>query len=181
MTRTRSTPSTRFFVRDAIRTVATDMSLNDRIRKLFCERLNKVLQAQHRSRPQSFSNSNGGGRDRSRRRSPLRSCRGQSLVATSTAVPQTGRLLHVTDRQSRLCFLVDKGLEVSIILPSKSERKNRQDTFGLLAANNSPIVTYGTRSLTLNLGLRRTFRWVFMIANVRKPILGTDFLNITAS
>lgn len=101
---------------------------------------------------------------------------GQSLVATNAAGQPTGRLLYVTDRESRLRFLVDTGAEVSIIPPSKAERKNRQDTFGLLAANGSPIVTYGTRSLTLNLGLRRTFRWVFVIANVRNPILGADFL-----
>ena len=66
---------------------------------------------------------------------------------------------------------------MSIIPPSKAERKNRQDTFGLLVVSNLPIVTYGTHSLTLNLGLRRTFRWVFMIANVRNLILGADFLN----
>ena len=85
-------------------------------------------------------------------------------------------MLYVTDRESRLRFLVDTGAEVSIIPPSKAERKNRQDTIGLLAANGSPIVTYGTRSLTLNLGLRRTFRWIFVVAKVRNPILGADFL-----
>ena len=37
-------------------------------------------------------------------------------------------------------------------------------------------MTYGTRSLTLNLGLRRTFRWVFMITNMRNLILEADFL-----
>ena len=37
-------------------------------------------------------------------------------------------------------------------------------------------MTYRTRSLTLNLGLHRTFQWVFMVANVRNPILGADFL-----
>ena len=78
-------------------------------------------------------------------------------------------------RESRLHFLVDTDSEVSIIPPSKAELKNRQDTFGLLAVNNSPIVTYGTHSLTLNLGLCRTFRWVFVIANVRNSILGADF------
>ena len=97
-------------------------------------------------------------------------------MATSMAGEQTGCLLYVTGREPRLCFLVHTGSEVSIIPVSKAEWKNRQDTFGLLAANNSPIVTYGTRSLMLNLGLHRTFRWVFMVANVRNPILGTDFL-----
>ena len=42
--------------------------------------------------------------------------------------------------------------------------------------NNTTIVTYGTQSLTLNLGLRLTFCWIFVIANVRKPILGIHFL-----
>ena len=101
---------------------------------------------------------------------------GQSLVATNTAGQQTGRLLFVTDRKSKIRFLVETGAEVSIIPPSNAERKTRQDTFGLLAANGPPIVTYGTRSLTLNLGLRRTFRWVFIVAKVRNPILGADFL-----
>ena len=35
---------------------------------------------------------------------------------------------------------------------------------------------YGTWSLTLNLGLRHTFRWVFTITDVSKAILGADFL-----
>ena len=104
--------------------------------------------------------------------------RGQLLVVTSAASQQTGHLLYVTERESRLRFLVDTGSEVCIIPPSKAERKSRQDTFGLLAANNSPIVTYGTHSLTLNLGLHHTFQWVFMVANVHNPILGADFLKL---
>jgi len=43
--------------------------------------------------------------------------------------------------------------------------------------NNSPINTYGQRSLTLNLGLRRSLPWIFLIAEVQKPILGADFLS----
>ena len=97
-------------------------------------------------------------------------------MATSAAGQQTGRLLYITERESRLHFIVDTGSEVSIIPPSKAEQKNRQGTFGLLAVNNSLIVTYRTRSFMLNLGLRRTCRWVFMVANVHNPILGADFL-----
>ena len=86
-----------------------------------------------------------------------------------------GQLLYVTECESRLCFLVDTSSEVSVIHLSKAERKNQQDTFGLLVANNLSIVTYGTHSLTLNLGLHRNFSWVFMVANMRKLILGADF------
>ena len=152
--------------------------LDDGIRKLILEEFNAALQEQQRSRLRSFSNSNGGGRDCSCRRFTSRrhSCRGQPLVATSAAGQQTGRLLYVTDCESRLSFLVDTSSGVSIILSSKAERNNQQDTFGLLTANNSPIVTYRTHSLTLNLGLCCTFQWVFMVANVRNPILGADFL-----
>ena len=45
-----------------------------------------------------------------------------------------------------------------------------------MAVNDTPIHTYGKRSLTLNLGLRRSLSWIFIIADVRKPILGADFL-----
>ena len=67
-------------------------------------------------------------------------------------------------------FLVDTGAEVSVIPPSRTER--RHPAHLTLQAIN----TFGTRSLTLDLGLRRTFRWVFVIANVQHPILGAEFL-----
>ncbi len=45
-----------------------------------------------------------------------------------------------------------------------------------MAVNDTPIRTYGKRSLTLNLGLRRSLPWIFIVADVQKPILGADFL-----
>ena len=63
------------------------------------------------------------------------------------------------------------------MIPSlKSDRQHRQCGASLQAANGIPIPTYGTRSLTLNLGLRRPYRWVFIVADVKYPILGADFL-----
>nr|VZI15550.1 unnamed protein product [Spirometra erinaceieuropaei] len=44
------------------------------------------------------------------------------------------------------------------------------------AANNSSIPTFGQRSITLDLGLRRIFRWVFIIADVSVALIGADFL-----
>lgn len=41
------------------------------------------------------------------------------------------------------------------------------------AVNNSAIATFGDCSLTLNLGLNRTFHWVFIVADVKHAILGT--------
>ena len=42
--------------------------------------------------------------------------------------------------------------------------------------NHSSICTYGEKSLSLDFGLRRLFRWIFIIADVPIPILGADFL-----
>ena len=64
------------------------------------------------------------------------------------------------------------------MLPPPGPLSSRQPTgYSLQAANHSSIATYRTRSLTLDLGLRRTFRWIFIIANVRHAILGADFLH----
>ena len=65
---------------------------------------------------------------------------------------------------------------MSVIPPSHTERRNRRADLVLQAVNDTSIATYGTRSLTLELGLRRSFRWVFVIADVATPILGADFL-----
>ena len=64
------------------------------------------------------------------------------------------------------------------MLPPSGPPSSRQPTgYSLQAANHSSIATYGTCSLTLDLGLHRTFRWIFIIADVRHAILGTDFLH----
>ena len=103
---------------------------------------------------------------------------GRPLVAMSaTGPPQPRRLFYVHDRTTGSQFLVDTGAEVSIIPPSPAERPRRQWNFSLLAANNTEIATYGVRSLTLDLGLCRPFRWPFIVANVKQPLLGADFLS----
>ena len=101
---------------------------------------------------------------------------GNSLVAMNTANQKPSHLFHVVDKSSGVRFLVDTGAEVSVIPPSRTERKCPQQDFTLQAVNNTTITTYGRRSLTLDLGLRRTFRWIFIIADVQNPILGADFL-----
>ena len=85
-----------------------------------------------------------------------------------------GHLFHIVDKSSGLHFLVDTGAEV--IPPSQTDRKCPQQNFTLQAVNNTSITTYGSQSLTLNLGLCKTFHWIFIIADVQHPILGADFL-----
>ena len=100
---------------------------------------------------------------------------GQSLAATNVTGLQPSRLFYITDTSTGLRFLVDTGAQVSVV-PPPADRKRLQSGLNLQAVNDTPIRTYGTRSLTLNLGLRRTFLWVFVIAETTTPILGADFL-----
>ena len=88
-------------------------------------------------------------------------------MATGVTGLLPSRLFYVTDKSSGYRFLVETGAEVSVLPSSHSEHKHRDEGCDLLAVNGSAIATYGRRSLTLNLGLRRTFRWVFIIANVK--------------
>ena len=63
-----------------------------------------------------------------------------------------------------------------MIPPTRTDWRNQQGHFSLQAVNNNNIETYGAPSLSLNLGLRQTFRWVFVIADVKQPLLGADFI-----
>ncbi|XP_064464993.1 uncharacterized protein LOC135376420 [Ornithodoros turicata] len=103
--------------------------------------------------------------------------RHRQLEATAVAGQAPGRLFVISDSSSKSQFLVDTGAAVSIIPASPSDRRHRHfDGPALQAANKTPTTTHGERSLTLDLGLRRVFRWVFLIADVSHPIIGADVL-----
>lgn len=86
------------------------------------------------------------------------------------------RRLFVTDKKNSLKFLVDTGADISI-LPASTFRKFRApDPYKLYAANGATINTYGKQIMSLDLGLRRSFVYEFIVADVTKPILGADFL-----
>nr|VZI33608.1 unnamed protein product [Spirometra erinaceieuropaei] len=98
----------------------------------------------------------------------------ESTAAGSVANLHTRRLF-LWDRIAGAKFLVDTGAEVSVVPPNPAERKTRS-SFYLTAANNFSIPTFGQRSITLDLGLRRIFRWVFIIADVSVALISADFL-----
>lgn len=91
-------------------------------------------------------------------------------------VPSKGNRLCVYDNDSRERYLIDTGAEISV-LAYKGRNRPGTNTYKLFAANNTPIKTYGVRTLILNLGLRRSLRWTFIVADVKTSILGADFLN----
>lgn len=90
----------------------------------------------------------------------------------------TSKRLFLTDQNSKLRFLVDTGADISLIPPSAADRKrpNNDQSITLFAANGTTIKTFGTKLLTINIGLRRPFVWPFIIAESTKPIIGADFL-----
>ncbi|KHJ41124.1 hypothetical protein D918_08817 [Trichuris suis] len=96
---------------------------------------------------------------------------------TSTLCKQ--RLLFAWDRLSGRRFLIDTGAEISIVPPTSADTRSRKQTPSLIAANNSSIKTYGTRTLPLKFG-SRNFTWTFAIADVSQPFIGADFLRAHA-
>ncbi|VDD82569.1 unnamed protein product [Mesocestoides corti] len=68
------------------------------------------------------------------------------------------------------------GADISLNSPGPFEKRAPNTFMVFSAANGSSISTYGQKSLTLDLGLRRQFRWVFNITTVTHPIVGADFL-----
>ena len=86
------------------------------------------------------------------------------------------RLFSVLDSITNARFLVDTGAQISVLKRTNRD-KTANDRFRLQAANGSSISTYGQRSVTLNIGLRRAFKHVFVIADVQQNILGADFLS----
>lgn len=92
-------------------------------------------------------------------------------------VQQTSGLLKIRDNITSLKFLVDTGAEFSVLPASTADRARGPHGLELKAANDSNIPTYGRRILTLSLGLRRNYTWIFLLADVSHPILGADFLS----
>ncbi|CAE1285390.1 unnamed protein product [Acanthosepion pharaonis] len=74
-----------------------------------------------------------------------------------------------------MSFLIDTGAQLSVVPPSPNFTKTNSSVT-LRAANGTNIKTFGEQSLTLDIGLRRTYQWIFTVADVKFPILGADFL-----
>ena len=84
-------------------------------------------------------------------------------------------LLYVNDERSGQRFLVDTGAEVSVVPPRRMDIQKGQNGPNLTAANGSHIKSYGYRRVTLNFASKK-YNWLFVIADVARPLLGADFL-----
>lgn len=93
----------------------------------------------------------------------------------SIGLDSASKRLHIRDRVSGLLFLIDTGSDISLIPVKKNSKREPSDVV-LFAANDSRISTFGSRRMTLDLGIRRDFSWNFCVASIPHPILGADFL-----
>lgn len=87
--------------------------------------------------------------------------------------------ITIHDQKQGLGFLVDTGAELSIITPHPGQTKttaNGDTKTRLVAANGTPIPSYGIQRMEIDLGLRRKYKWNFVVAQLPQPILGADFL-----
>lgn len=84
--------------------------------------------------------------------------------------------LHVTDKQNKIRFLIDTGADISLLPQRYVGKRLKPAPLKLFAANNATIRTFGEKLLTLDLGLRRAFKWLFCVADVTTPVIGADFL-----
>lgn len=84
-------------------------------------------------------------------------------------------LLLIPDVATGRRFLVDTGAEVSIFPASGTDARTHPPGPPLFAANGSPIRTFGSRTLSLDLGIK-TCTWPFILAEVSRPLIGADFL-----
>ena len=97
-------------------------------------------------------------------------------MGTNDASPQTSYRLFIADRQTKVRFLIDTGADLCVFPHTKLPKPRAKSNYERSAANDTTIVTYGTITLSLDLGLRRQFTWRFVVADVSKPIIGADFL-----
>ena len=87
--------------------------------------------------------------------------------------------MTVRDRNSGTVFLVDSGAEVSVLPAPQNDRKLRNRSGHLVAANGTRIATWGTRKVKVQFGHSQPIWHEFILADVREPILGADFFVAT--
>lgn len=102
----------------------------------------------------------------------------KSVLGNVNALTSPSSGFFVTDLLSGRKFLVDTGAFRSLFPATAEDRislSKHPSNLQLIAANGSPIPTYGTRTIPIQ-AAERSFSWDFIIADVKTPLLGADFL-----
>lgn len=85
-------------------------------------------------------------------------------------------LLYISDTFSGVPYLIDTGSAVSILPPSRNMKSGAHPAYDLLAANGTPIATFGTVHTKVRLSPALHIHWPFIIADVKQAIIGIDLL-----
>lgn len=99
-----------------------------------------------------------------------------TVLAANSGMEKHTRRLFIKDRNNRLNFLIDSGADLSVVPFTFYNSLHKDPNFYLSAANGSVINTYGIKLIDVDLGLRKTFKHNFILADVNRPIIGADFL-----
>ena len=83
----------------------------------------------------------------------------------------------IRDHGTGYKFLIDTGSVLSIVPSTEKDRIRGESLIPIQSVNGTRIKTYGEKVLDVSLGLNRTFKWNFLVADVRYPIIGADFLS----
>nr|CDS31661.1 gag pol polyprotein [Hymenolepis microstoma] len=83
----------------------------------------------------------------------------------------------IVDRLSGTAFLVDTGSAHSIIPATDRDRAYHTAFGNMIAPVGSDVKVYSRKYLTLNLGDGQLRTWPFLIADIRTPVIGSDFLS----
>ena len=98
---------------------------------------------------------------------------------TSVAVKEDkdqSSLPHVLDIKTGTNFPVDTEADVSIVRPTRIDQSFKPFDKSLFAANYLRVTTYGNKPLMLQLGTQQKFIWIFIVADVKYNIIGSNFL-----
>ena len=102
--------------------------------------------------------------------------RGQESPAPLNRIDKDSEeTMHAFCNKNETSFLIDTGSSRSF-LPSSIFTPTGESKAKLVAANGTPIEVQGTKNLFVDLNLGVIFYHKFVVANVREPILGMDFL-----
>ncbi|XP_068227955.1 uncharacterized protein [Palaemon carinicauda] len=108
---------------------------------------------------------------------PLKKLGGRShLQAAVEPVKHNHTGFYIHNASSGKRFLVDTAATLSTYLLSKDDHGlPSDDRAALVTANGRPITCYRTRTLKISI-MGRDYSWPFLIADVKVPLLGADFI-----
>ncbi|BHF77537.1 hypothetical protein SprV_0602064400 [Sparganum proliferum] len=157
-----------------MRSLLGDMQVDDKLVKVFLERLLADVQTILASGSQDLTVLQLAKMADRTETGKLVSQRINATVFSGSS--GSNRTFHVCATATRRCFLVDTEAQISVVPPTPADRRFPSPGLHLQTANCSPILKFGSLFLTLNIGLRRSFTWIFVIVDVAHVILDPDFL-----